>query len=91
MFIELQDGYRDDYDGLLIATGTETIHKNIPGMKDATNLLYLDNLNDHQKLQQTLETIKNIVKILLSLFLIDFDWSCLNLINNEACANVLSF
>lgn len=47
MFIELEDGYRIDYDGLLVATGTDTVHKNIPGLKEAENLLYLDNLNDH--------------------------------------------
>jgi NADH dehydrogenase FAD-containing subunit len=43
MFIELEDGYRVDYDGLLLAIGTESVHKNIDGLKEA-NKLYLDSL-----------------------------------------------
>lgn len=46
-FIELEDGFRVDYDGLLIATGTDTLHKDIDGMKDAENLMYLDSISDH--------------------------------------------
>ncbi|KRX10397.1 Rieske [2Fe-2S] iron-sulfur domain [Pseudocohnilembus persalinus] len=58
--IKLEDGLRLEYDALVIATGSLPASTKFKGTKEQKNLLYLEDIEDHKKLREQLETAKNI-------------------------------
>ncbi len=78
--VDLSDGTKQDYDKLLIATGSHSFIPSIEGVKGADNVCCFHTLEECEKLMQLAETAKHIV--ILGAGLVGVDVAC-GLLNQD--------
>jgi len=61
--IELEDGLKIEYDALMVASGSRPEPREIEGLAQQNNVSFLRDIDDHKKIKEYLDKVKNVTII----------------------------